>query len=66
MTTDMLIERSAEATAKRMVDWMMEQNETLAAKFQEKENKSLVSATALNKAQKHGFYLGLDSSWYYG
>ena len=50
---------------KSMEAWMIEQNELLSSKYQTEEGKNSVSATALKKAIKYDFYLGLDSSWLY-
>ena len=44
---------------------MIAQNKLLATKFESEEAKELVSETALKKAVKFDFYLGLDSSWFY-
>lgn len=58
-------------TPKALEAWLIGQNEILSAKFQEgggdKEAAQHlgVSSTALKKAIKFDFYLGLDSSWLY-
>jgi hypothetical protein len=46
-----------------VVDWILEQNDLLEVKFQEEENRQLVSPIALKKAGKFRFYLGLESRW---
>lgn len=52
-------------TTTALVEWLLEQNEVLQKKYQtDAEAQALVSATALKKAHKFEFYLGLDSSWY--
>ncbi|KAL3915386.1 MAG: hypothetical protein SGILL_005679 [Bacillariaceae sp.] len=50
---------------KSLEQWILGQNELLATKFQVLENRMLVSASAMKKAEKYDFYLGLDSSWLY-
>jgi hypothetical protein len=60
-----VIERHTLKTPKALEEWMMGQNEILATKFQSEEAKKHVSESALKKAIKFGFYLGLDSSWLY-
>ncbi|MGK3733503.1 MAG: hypothetical protein ACI8RD_000146 [Bacillariaceae sp.] len=50
-------------TSKAVVDWILEQNDLLEVKFQEEENRQLVSPIALKKAEKFRFYLGLESRW---
>lgn len=60
-----VIVRHSLKTPKALEDWMMGQNELLASKFQAEENRLLVAANALKKAETYDFYLGLDSSWYY-
>lgn len=60
-----VIQKHSLKTPKALEDWMMGQNEMLATKFQAEENRLLVPASALKKAEKYDFYLGLDSSWFY-
>ena len=60
-----VIQRHKLRSPKALLDWMMDQNQKLAVKFQDEEAMATVSAAALKKAVQHGFYLGLDSSWYY-
>jgi hypothetical protein len=60
-----VIQKHSLKTPKALEDWMMNQNMILATKFQAEENRLLVPATALKKAEKYEFYLGLDSSWFY-
>ena len=43
--------------------WMLEQNGLLAAKAANGELQG--SEKQLQKASEHGFYLGLDKTWYY-
>ena len=59
------IQRHSLKTPKALEQWMLGQNEMLASKFQSEDNRKLVSVTALKKAEKYDFYLGLDSSWLY-
>jgi hypothetical protein len=59
------LQRHSIKTPKALEQWMLGQNELLATKFQAEENRKLVSASALKKAEKFDFYLGLDSSWLY-
>ena len=60
-----IIEKHSLKTSKALEEWILERNELLATEFQEEENKKLVSANALKKADRLRFYLGLDSSWLY-
>lgn len=59
------IQRHNIKTPKALEQWILGQNDLLASKFQSEENRKLVLKTALNKAEKYDFYLGLDSSWLY-
>jgi hypothetical protein len=60
------IERHQLKTAKALEGWLLDQNERLKMKFTDDEASRLgVTKHALAKAQKHGLYLGLDSSWYH-
>ena len=60
-----IIEKHSLKTSKALEEWILERNEILATEFQEEENRKLVSANALKKAERLRFYLGLDSSWLY-
>jgi hypothetical protein len=60
-----VIERHTLKTPKALEEWMMGQNEILATKFRSEEAKKHVSESALKKAIKFDFYLGLDSMWLY-
>jgi hypothetical protein len=60
-----VIQRHSLKTPKALEQWMLGQNEMLASKFRSEENRKLLSETALKKAEKYDFYLGLDSSWLY-
>lgn len=60
-----VIQRHSIKTSKALEQWMLGQNELLASKFQLEENRKHISTTALKKAEKYDFYLGLDSSWLY-
>ena len=60
-----IIEKHSLKTSKALEEWILERNEILATEFQEEENRKLVSANALKKAERLQFYLGLDSSWLY-
>jgi hypothetical protein len=57
-----ILKRHSFKSAKALETWIMEQNEQLAAKFQ---NEDASKNTALKKAKKHGFYLGLEPNWLY-
>ncbi|KAG7350463.1 hypothetical protein IV203_009823 [Nitzschia inconspicua] len=59
------IQRNNIKTPKALEHWMMGQNELMASKFQVEENRRLVPESALKKAEKYDFYLGLDSTWLY-
>ena len=56
---------------KGLVKWIMEKNDELGKKFEKDPSNvsatasSNVSATALKKAEKFDFYIGLDMSWLY-
>jgi len=52
---------------KALEAWMMERNESLKKEYIDSSSKKAtsVSSTALKKAIKHNFFLGLDSSWLY-
>jgi hypothetical protein len=45
--------------------WMLQQNDKLAAKVAANELQGSFSESQLQKAKEHGFYLGLDKTWYY-
>lgn len=60
-----MIEKHSLKTSAALESWMIAQNKLLATKFESEEAKELVSETALKKAVKFDFYLGLDSSWFY-
>lgn len=60
-----ILKRHKLKSPKALQDWMMQQNEVLRTQFQDEVHASKVSKTALKKAQKFDFYLGLDSSWFY-
>ena len=60
-----VIERHSLKSAKALEKWMVEQNKLLASKFQAEEAQKLVSPTALKKAMKYQFFLGLESGWLY-
>lgn len=61
-----VLERHKINTPSALYEWMMHQNEKLGERFKsDPEAKEKVPKTAIEKALKHGFYLGLDSTWYY-
>lgn len=60
-----IIKRHKLKSPKALENWMVEQNDVLRQQFQEEEHASKVSKTALQKANKFDFFLGLDSSWLY-
>jgi len=60
-----IIKRHNLKSPKALQDWMMKQNDALRTQFEDEERASKVSTTALAKAKKFDFYLGLDSSWFY-
>lgn len=47
-----------------LLSWIMQQNEELSSIYQD-ECPPNINTTALKKAKKYGFYLGLDSAWLY-
>jgi hypothetical protein len=60
-----IIRKHALKTSKAVYDWILKQNDLLEVKFQVEENRKLVKETALKKAEKFRFYLGLESHWFY-
>lgn len=61
-----ILKRHKLTTSKKLVDWLLEQNAAVGAKFEQEEWESEYhSAKALNKAQQNEFYLGLETSWLY-
>jgi hypothetical protein len=60
-----IIEKHSLKTSKALEEWILKRNDSLEIEFQDEGNTKLVSATALKKANKLGFYLGLDSGWLY-
>lgn len=60
-----VIDRHSLKTPKALEQWIIGQNESLATKYQSEEPTEFVSESALKKAIKHDFYLGLESSWLY-
>mmetsp|Transcript_29036 Transcript_29036/g.40815 ORF Transcript_29036/g.40815 Transcript_29036/m.40815 type:complete len:187 (+) Transcript_29036:3-563(+) len=59
-----VLKRHSIKSQKALMQWMMDQNETLKVKY-EKEQPPNVSKTAYTKAVKFNFFLGLESSWLY-
>lgn len=60
-----VLQRHSLKTPKALEEWMLAQNEILSTKFQSEESRMLFPERAIAKAEKHDFYLGLDSSWLY-
>jgi hypothetical protein len=60
-----IIRNHALKTSKAAEGWILKQNDLLEVKYQVKENRKLVNETALKKAEKFRFYLGLESHWLY-
>lgn len=61
-----VIARHSIKTSRQLEEWMIQQNEALAEKYaHNRQAQSMVATTALAKATKYHFYLGLESSWYY-
>lgn len=59
-----VIKRHNLKSPKALVTWLMQQNELLKEKYTSDDGKKeKVNPTALKKAIKYDFYLGLDSSW---
>jgi hypothetical protein len=50
---------------KGLVKWMMSQNEALGQQIEKEGTSKKINATALKKAKKFEFYLGLDMAWLY-
>lgn len=60
-----VIKRHNLSSASSLENWLLEQNNKMEEKYRIEDVKKTVSSSALTKAKKHNFYLGLDSSWYY-
>lgn len=65
-----VLDRHSLKSAKALETWIMGQNDLLATKLAASSTGGEgpppgVSASAWSKAVEFGFYLGLDSSWYY-
>lgn len=60
-----VLKRHKLKSAAALTRWMQAQNEVLAAKYEEPDVADKVNATALKKAKKFDFFLGLESSWLY-
>jgi len=66
-----ILKRHDIRSSKALLDWMAEKNQELAHRYKDGEGGGSgetvkeVSKTALAKAVKNEFYLGLDSSWLY-
>lgn len=58
-----ILKRHQLKSPKAVHDWMMKQNDALREQYKDEQHASKVSKTALEKAQKFDFYLGLDSLW---
>lgn len=60
-----VISRHSIKSDSAMEKWLLTQNDLMAKKYREDEQaRSLVPKTALAKAEKFGFFLGLDAHWY--
>jgi hypothetical protein len=63
-----VISRHKMKSTKHLFDWLIDQNDLLAQKYNNnggKTDESSHATKALEKAVKYNFYLGLESSWYY-
>ena len=62
-----ILKRHDLSTSKKLVAWLLEQNQNLTSKYQNPDDQTVkgISARALTKAQKFDFYLGLESLWMY-
>mmetsp|Transcript_29986 Transcript_29986/g.69171 ORF Transcript_29986/g.69171 Transcript_29986/m.69171 type:complete len:162 (+) Transcript_29986:734-1219(+) len=60
-----ILQRHQLKSSKQLLEWIIGQNESLGKKFQNEETRPKVNPTALDKAIKNDFYLGLDPSWLY-
>lgn len=61
-----VVKRHNLKTPKALETWILEQNKILKEQYTQDKNKAVtVSKTALEKATKNDFFLGLDSSWLY-
>jgi hypothetical protein len=63
-----VLKRHGLKSAKQVEDWLLQQNELLAQKYEAADEESLgpsVPKTALAKAKKQRFFLGLESTWLY-
>ena len=65
-----VIGRHKMKTPSQLIDWLAQQNLLLSKKYKsvnpkDRKDANGISAKALEKAVKHEFFLGLESSWYY-
>ena len=61
-----VIKRHNLTTSKKLVEWMLEQNQLLAEKYQASEElQAAINPKAWTKATDNKFYLGLESTWLY-
>jgi len=52
-------------TKNALLQWMLEKNEELGNRYRKDDSHPNVSETAMAKAKKFGFFLGLDAAWLY-
>jgi len=60
-----VIKKHSLSSPKKLLAWLLNKNEALAAKYQSDEDFNGIPARALTKAQKFEFYLGLEPNWMY-
>ncbi|EED92143.1 predicted protein [Thalassiosira pseudonana CCMP1335] len=66
-----VLQREKIGSGGELVKWITKKNMELKERYADieskgsRENEVKVSETALNKAKKHDFYLGLESTWLY-
>lgn len=60
-----VLDRHSIKNTGELVDWMRAENKRLKDEFQKEETRSKVPKKAMEKADAHQFYLGLESTWYY-
>lgn len=58
-----ILKRQNLSSPKQLFQWLLEQNNRAAEKFEKEDEMAKVGAKALEKAKANNFYLGLDSSW---
>ena len=58
-----LLKRHKIKSKTSLLKWILQKNDELAMKYAKEGSTSEVNETALKKAKKYDFYLGLDMTW---